>query len=89
MSTIPLTARQKYDYYDVAPAELKLIRVGHSLWAILRKERRKSHLPGDLAYLEDAIQTIVGLKRELRAELKIARAIRNAEVARRLRPRMA
>jgi hypothetical protein len=35
-----LSRKQLYDYCDIDPWELKLIRVGHSLWRLLRLERR-------------------------------------------------
>lgn len=81
-----LTRRQKYDYHDIDPWELKLIRIGHALWALLRRERRQNgvHVSEERA-LYAAIETIVRLKREKRAELKAERAARSQEVRERFR----
>jgi hypothetical protein len=102
---IMLTHKQKYDYHDIDPWELKLIRVGHALWTLLRAERRSLGQPlceelalkrgletartppesAETRALDDAIQIIVRLKREKRAELKSERAIRAEEVRERFR----
>ena len=73
-----LTASQKHDRRDTTPAELRLIRVGHALWAILRRDRRKNgvHVSEEQA-LYDAIEIIVRLKRELRDELAAERTERS------------
>ena len=72
---MPLTNRQKYDYVDIDRGELKLIRVGHSLWSLLRRERRQKRVdPSEIRGIEEAIQTVVRLKAEYRAELKVRRA---------------
>jgi hypothetical protein len=42
---VKLTPRQLYDYHDIDPWELKLIRVGHALWGLLRAERRALGYP--------------------------------------------
>ena len=77
---MPLTNRQKYDYVDVDRGELKLIRIGHALWHILRKERRKSQPLIEIDSIEQAIQTVARLKREYRAELKVRRAAKAKKV---------
>lgn len=81
-----LTHRQKYAYHDIDPWELKLIRIGHALWAILRRERRQIGYPlSEESALYAAIETIVRLKREKRAELKAERTVRAEEVRARFR----
>ena len=79
-----LTNRQKYDYRDIDRGELKLIRIGHALWAMLRREKRlKSYSLRESGAIEEAIETIVRLKKEYRDELKIKLAAKNAEVRQR------
>jgi len=81
-----LTRKQKYDYHDMDPWELKLIRVGHALWAVLRRERRQIGYPvSEELALYAAIETIVHLKHEKRAEVKAERAARADEVRERFR----
>jgi hypothetical protein len=76
-----LTNRQKYDYRDVDRYELKLIKVGHALWAILRREKRQIRVPlCEIQALVESIETIVRLKRQYRSELKVKLADRNAKV---------
>lgn len=76
-----LTRRQRHDTHDVDRFELRLIRVGHALWALLRRERRQRGIPlREIGALEEAIQTIVRLKREYRAELTVRRAERSRKV---------
>jgi hypothetical protein len=74
-----LTKRQLYDYHDIDPWELKLIRVGHALWALLRKSRKSQPLL-EIEAIEEAIQTVARLKREYRTELALRRAAKNAAV---------
>jgi hypothetical protein len=64
---------RRNDTRDVSPAELKLIRVGHSLW-LERRKALKSGTVDDYKAIEAALETVWLLKRELRAELKAARA---------------
>lgn len=79
-----LTNRQKYDYRDIDRGELKLIRIGHALWAMLRREKRlKSYSLRESGAIEEAIETMVRLKKEYRAELKVKLAAKNAEVRQR------
>lgn len=83
-----LTKRQLYDYRDVDRGELKLIRIGHAIWAILRRERRQNRIGvSETEALYDAIETVVRLKREYRDELAIKLAVRNAKLAGRFRPK--
>jgi hypothetical protein len=70
-----LTARQRYDYRDIDTWELKLVRVGHAIWVLLKQERAKKGSTGceEHALLE-ACGTIWRLKRDYRTELKLKRA---------------
>lgn len=72
---MPLTKRQKYDYRDIDWRELKLIRVGHAIWSLYKRERAKKGSTGirEQALLE-ACEIVWGLKKQLRAELKAERA---------------
>lgn len=73
-----LSKRQLYDYRDVDRSELKLIRINHALWAMLRRERRRNgvHLR-ELRPIEEAIETVMRLKAEYRAELKVRLAAKS------------
>ena len=76
-----LTHRQRYNYHDVDPVELKLIRTGHALWAILRRERRlKALTVSEEQALYEGIAIIVELKKQKRAELKVLRVERAKKV---------
>ena len=82
-----LTRRQKYDYTDIDRGELRLIRVGHALWAMLKRDRAKYRgLPVQEPYpwqdLDDALECVFEVKRQ---ELKQKRAARSQEIAARLR----
>jgi len=54
-------------------AELRLIRVGHHLWARYKRERGKSPQTGQESGLHAAIEDVWRCKRELRAELEARR----------------
>lgn len=70
-----LTKRQKYDYRDTDWRELKLIRVGHAIWALYKRERRSPGSTGvEESVLLKACETVWALKKELRLELKAERA---------------
>jgi hypothetical protein len=72
---VPLTARQRYDYRDIDPWELKLISVGHAIWVLLKQERAKMGSTGcEERVLLEACWTVWRLKRDYRAELKRKRA---------------
>lgn len=76
-----LTNRQLYDYRDVEWGELRLIRVGHALWAMLRRAKSlKSHSVGEIGAIEQGIETIIRLKREYRAERDIRLTAQSAKV---------
>jgi hypothetical protein len=74
---MPLTRKQRHDTYDIDRRELKLIRVGHYLWSLYKKERGKSDPLRESGPISDALQTVWGLKKTLRQELKIERAARS------------
>ncbi len=75
------TKLRLYDRYDIDWRELKLIRVGHALWAMYRKAR-KSGMVSEIEPILEALETVWELKRQLRAELRDKRAIRSANVRR-------
>jgi hypothetical protein len=79
-----LSRRRKYDYRDVDPWELKLIRVGQAIWAVYRKESLgNGGYPSEGGPLWEALQTVWRLKREYRAELKIKRTTESAKLRKR------
>jgi hypothetical protein len=74
----------KYDYRDIDRNELRLIRAGHYLWNYAKRSRN-SLTVSEREALSLALQTIWDAKRELRAELKVKRAIEGAAFAQRVR----
>jgi hypothetical protein len=73
-SRLPLTRKQRHDTFDIDRRELKLIRVGHYLWALGKKECGKSQPLRESGPIWDALQTVWNIKVELRKELKVERA---------------
>jgi hypothetical protein len=74
-----MTVVRRNDTRDISPAELKLVRVGHLLWL----DRRKALKSGDVQQVRavnEALETVWRLKRELRAELKAERAKESARL---------
>jgi hypothetical protein len=81
---MPLTRKQRHDTYDIDRRELKLIRVGHYLWALYKREQRRGSVYQkergkfdslrEQKALETALQTVWDLKKTLRQELKVERA---------------
>ena len=69
-----LTARQKYDHREIDWRELKLIRVGHALWTLYKRDRAKKGYP-DIE-IEQSCEIVWALKRDLRAQLKQERSER-------------
>jgi hypothetical protein len=65
------------DRHDTHLAELKLIRTGHALWAIWKKERRKSGYVEQQCPILAALRTVWDLKAQVRAELKARRAAKS------------
>ena len=81
-----LSRRQKYDYRDADRYELKLIRVGHALWGMYKRDRATLGIPlSERQALYAACETVWRLKREYRAELRERLAARNAGIAARFR----
>jgi hypothetical protein len=70
----PLTRKQRHDTFDIDRRELKLIRVGHYLWALHKEERGKSEPLRESGPIWEALRTVWSLKVELRKELKAERA---------------
>jgi len=61
-----LSKRQKYDYRDIDWRELKLIRVGHAIWALYKRERSSQGSTGlQIRALLGACETIWELKKQL------------------------
>jgi hypothetical protein len=70
---------QRNDKRDTSRSELKLIRVGHMLW-LDRRSALKSGDVGQVRGIDDALETVWRLKRELRAEEKLERAEKSAKL---------
>ena len=69
-----LTNRQLYDYRDIDPLELTLIRATHHIWRLYRQEKRLNGLTvSEEQAFTDAIETMVRVKREYRAFLRLKR----------------
>ena len=73
------------DRHDTDRRELKLIRVGHYLWALYKKECGKSGNVEQERALYEALQTVWNLKVELRKDLKAERAVKAAAMRERFR----
>ena len=74
---MPLTRKQRHDTHDIDRRELKLIRVGHYLWSLHKKECGKSDSLREQKALEAALQTVWDLKKILRQELQVERAAKS------------
>jgi hypothetical protein len=70
----PQKTAGRNDRHDIDPRELKLLRVGHYLWTIYKKECVKSGNVSQQRALETALRQVWDLKQELRQELKAERA---------------
>jgi len=70
---------KRNDIRDIDPYELKLIRVGHALWAMFQKARKSEPL-SEIKALEEALVTVWELKRQYRQELAAKRVERNRAV---------
>jgi len=76
-----LSNRELYDYHDIDPLELMLIRATHHIWRLYRLERGQNGVDvGEIRALEESIDTMVGIKREYRAYLKLKRAEHSAQL---------
>jgi hypothetical protein len=70
-----LTRRQRHDTRDPDRRELKLIRVGHYLWSIFKKERGKPDSVNERMALEAALQAVWDAKKALRQDIAVERAV--------------
>ena len=76
-----MSVLKRNDRHDTDRAELKLIRVGHALWAIMKRDRARNG--GYLSQSDpiwEALATVWKLKREFRAELAGRRRAESAEL---------
>jgi predicted metal-dependent hydrolase len=71
---------KRNDTRDIDAYELKLIRVGHYLWALYKRSARKSEPLGERMALEQALEAVWNIKREYRQQLALKRAESNAVV---------
>jgi hypothetical protein len=72
---------RRNDLVNVDRGELKLVRVGHALWAILKRDRaRNGGDPMQSDPIWAALATVWRLKREYRAELAAKRHTKTAEL---------
>jgi hypothetical protein len=72
---------RRNDRVSVDRGELKLIRVGHALWAVLKRDRARNG--GYLSQsdpLWEALATVWKLKKEYRVELAARRQAESAEL---------
>ena len=76
---------KRNDTYDIDRRELKLVRVGHYLWSLYKRECGKSDPLREYGPIWDALQTVWNLKKTLRQELKVERAIKSQLCAERFR----
>jgi hypothetical protein len=76
-----MKALRRNDRHDADRAELKLVRVGHALWAIMKRDRARNggYLPQSDPIWE-ALETVWKLKKEYRTELAARRQIESAEL---------
>ena len=68
-----LTKRRLYDYRDIDLRELRLIRVGHWLWAQYKNALKAGTVVESVPLLA-ACETVWEAKRVLRAELQAERS---------------
>ena len=66
---------------SVERGEIRLVRVGHALWAMMKRDRAKNggRLPQSEPIYE-ALETVWRLKREYRAELAASRQAEGARL---------
>jgi hypothetical protein len=72
---------RRNDRVNVDRGELRLIRVGHALWAIMKRDRARNG--GDLSHSDpiwEALAAVWKLKKEYRAELVARRQAESAEL---------
>jgi hypothetical protein len=72
---------RRHDRVTVDRGELKLIRVGHALWAVLKRDRaRKGGYLSQSDPIWEALATVWKLKKEYRAELAARRRAESVEL---------
>jgi hypothetical protein len=74
--SLPHQTAGRNDRRDIDRRELKLLRIGHYLWAIYKKECGKSGNVSQQQALETALRQVWDLKKKIRQELKAERAAR-------------
>ncbi len=74
------------DHRDADVYELKLIRVGHALWAMMKRDRAQNrrYLP-ESDPIWKALENVWDLKRQYRAELAAKRIVETARLRERFR----
>jgi hypothetical protein len=85
----PLNSTVKYkrnDRHSATSAELRLIRVGHVLWAMYKRSCGKSGYVSERQALWAALQQVWDCKRKLREEVKAERAAKGDLLRERFRP---
>jgi hypothetical protein len=71
----------RHDRMTIDRGELKLMRVGHALWAVMSRDRARNG--GHFSQRDpiwEALATVWRLKREYRAELAVRRRAESAEL---------
>lgn len=66
-----------YDYRDPDWRVVRLTRAGHHLWAL---RRRKADMSIGKQAIDDALEAIWSLKRELKAEIEAERRTESAQL---------
>lgn len=85
-----LSKRQKYDYRDIDPTELKLIKVGHAIWGLYKQERRSSSgTDVERMALLEACETVWAIKKAYRIELAAKRKAKFSRNRHRFAPKAA
>jgi hypothetical protein len=76
-----MSGLKRNDRHDVDRVELKLVRIGHALWAIMKRDRARNggYLPQSDP-IGEALATVWKLKREYRAELASRRQAESAKL---------
>lgn len=68
-----LNKRSKYDYRDIDWRELKLIRIGHAVWALYKGERALNGTYQEQEALLCACAEVWAIKKQFRLELAAER----------------
>lgn len=73
-----LTSKQRHDRHDLDPREARVIRIGHYLWRLYKREKRPAYL---LASLESVWEAKRQVRAVIAAEREAARAILKQQAA--------